>query len=158
MPRFLAISMYFTRYLADTDITNIQSSQYHYRYRYPVCRYRYISIGQIYCLTDISVQPYLQRGGCVAEHRILTKPEFDYEFVCKVSLLVIAVQWSKPCLHNLWHGAPHKQCPTTCSCTAGDASSCYNTTCHAGHPYRDRDHKQIYIIQLKPSEIISIFN
>ena len=53
MPIFWPISMYFNRYLADTDITDIQSSRYRYRYgryRYPVCRYRYIGIGigQIY--------------------------------------------------------------------------------------------------------------
>ena len=47
--------MYFSQYLADTDITDIQSSRYQYQYlyghyRYPDCRYRYISIGisQIY--------------------------------------------------------------------------------------------------------------
>ena len=57
--------MYFCRYLADTDITDIQSSRYqcryrYGRYRYPDCRYRYIGIGigHIYRLTDISVQPY----------------------------------------------------------------------------------------------------
>ena len=60
---FWPISMYFSRYLADTDITDIQSSRYqcryrYGRYRYPDCRYRYIGIGHIYRLTDISVQPY----------------------------------------------------------------------------------------------------
>ena len=57
MPIFWPMSMYFKRYLAD-----IQSSRYHYhyrydRYRYPFCQYRYIGIGQKYRLTDISVQP-----------------------------------------------------------------------------------------------------
>ena len=65
-PIFWPISMNFSRYLADTDIIDIQSSRYHYRYwcdqyRYPVCRYLYIGMGigisQKYRLTDISVQP-----------------------------------------------------------------------------------------------------
>jgi hypothetical protein len=65
------ICRYFGRYpciltdiLANTDITDIQSSRYGYRYRYdryryPVCQYPYICIGmgRIYLLTDISVQP-----------------------------------------------------------------------------------------------------
>ena len=58
MPIFWPISMYFSRYFADTNITDIQSSRYRCRYlygwyQYPVYQYRYVSIGQIYQLTVI---------------------------------------------------------------------------------------------------------
>ena len=67
--RYLADNCDFSRYfgwypntLANTNITDIQSSQYWYRYcygqcRYPVCRYRY---HLIYRLTDISSNPTTQ--------------------------------------------------------------------------------------------------
>jgi hypothetical protein len=57
------ISRIFNRYLADTDIADIYLADTDMpipicRYRYPVYRYRYIGIGQIYRETDISVYPY----------------------------------------------------------------------------------------------------
>ena len=62
---FWPMSMYFSQYFVDTNITDIQSSRYRYRYgRYTFCRYRYIginiNISQIYRLTDIWVQPQWQ--------------------------------------------------------------------------------------------------
>ena len=52
------ISMLCSQYLADNDIADIYLADN--RYRYPVCRYRYIDIGigQIYRQTDITVYPY----------------------------------------------------------------------------------------------------
>jgi hypothetical protein len=92
MPKFWPISMHFNRYLADINITDIQSSRYRYRYRdgryqYPVCRYRYpvcqyqyicISIGRIYWLTHIYRSDPIKHINCFG--RIFKIPEIIIRF------------------------------------------------------------------------------